>query len=112
MNDELTGREFDAEVADRVHEWIPLVTTDGCTVPPHFHSDPAADYSTLELVQRTWTREGKGRFEDALHAIIIRRRDPTVSNPNNYGSSIGDILDYRVGDYSRAALDSLPPRTS
>lgn len=71
---------------------------------PYFFNDANHDY---------WLRDHfvqKGRAEtlgDALHDLIVERRDPTA-NPLNHGLSIHmDAVDIQCGDWSRAAVKML-----
>ena len=49
--------------------------------------------------------EDQQAFGEALHAIIVRRRDPTA-DPKQFASEIGDIVDYQPGDFAEAARDA------
>ena len=74
------------------------------------------DYAVLEWARATdRTIAGHPIIEcmgNALHHLIIKRRDPTA-NPENYGLNVEDVVyDYQVGDYARAALKVLSPTES
>lgn len=60
---------------------------------PRYTTDPAADYAVLVKVRESWTPEQTGAFVDALIALW---HYPTP-------------IQYRPGDYSRAALAALSP---
>ncbi len=65
-----------------------------CYGPPNYTTDIAADYSVLVKVRETWDSEATGRFVDALIALW---HFPTP-------------IQYRPGDYSKAALKALSPQ--
>lgn len=68
--------------------------------------DPFTDANDDYAVRDHFVAIGKTvELADALHNLIILRRDPTVTNTNNYGLDIEDaISDLKIGDFARAAL--------
>jgi len=71
--------------------------------PPRYTTNALDDHKALKRVKETWDEDMQEKWMDKLHDIIILRRDPGC-NPDGYGTSIGDIIDYQLGDYGRAVL--------
>ena len=79
-----------------------------CAVTNRLLFNPFTDANDDYAVRDHFVKIGKAEaLGDALHDLIILRRDPTA-NPNNYGLTIlNDAVDIKIGDWSRAALKVL-----
>lgn len=75
--------------------------------PPHYLRDPAADYSVLEKVRKTFNREQFGMMLNAITSIYCDRfvKHTGALRPDENSRRV--FLLYEPGDYSKAALSCI-----
>lgn len=101
------GREFDAAVAEHVHQgkFDGDTLTDGrrCWPIPNYSADPAADLAS-HRVACGWIFSKRMRYFQLLDELIQSRCRKIGLRPGESVTWPHALAFYELGDYSRAAL--------
>lgn len=118
MTTQLTDREIDFLVQERVFGWTPL-GTGGWLTPerntvlsiytPTYTTDASADFVVLAHVRDTWHGINRMWFNVKLKGILQQHGldDPLLGREDTDDVPLWDSGQYHPGDWSKAALMAL-----